>query len=98
MTAYNVPKGCGLMERSKKGSRLASLVSGLCVLAALMLLLLVCGYCYPSMQDTCREVLGGMEDGAVQQAFNVLADGLQNGEPVKETFSQSMEILFHEKG
>ncbi len=87
-----------MVEQTKRGSGLAVFISGLCVLLALLLLLCVCGYCYPSVQDTFREILGGVENGTVQQAFDVLADGLQNGEPVRETFAQTIDVLLHEKG
>lgn len=82
------------MERSVKNSRLGAVISGVFVLAALMLLLCVCGYCYPALQEECREIIGGMETGSVRRAFGVLADGLQNGDAIRETFAHTVEVLF----
>ena len=98
LIAYNALKGCGDVKQTKVGSALTALLSGLFVVAALVLLLCVCGYCYPSVQDTFKEMLAGAKGGAVQQAFDVLADGLQSGESVRETFSETIEVLFYEKG
>lgn len=81
------------MEDKKKGSRAATFFSVLYILAALCLLLGVCGYCYPSFGQRLREAAGGWEDSPVRQAFGTLADGLEAGEPVKEAFSASFEVL-----
>ncbi len=78
--------------------KLANFFSGIYVLLALVLLLRVCSYCYPSVQREIKAVLGGMEGGAVRQAFGVLAEGLESGEPIRETFAQSVQVLFYEKG
>lgn len=86
------------METKKKGSRLAVFISGLYVLAALVLLLGVCSHCYPTFQSKMKELFAGMEDGAVRQAFGTLAEGLENGEPVRETLAETAQVLFHEKG
>ncbi len=78
-----------------KGSgKFAAFLSGLCVLAAVLLLVGVCGYCYPQMGDRLKEVVGGMEDGPVREAFGVLSEGLQDGQPIKETVAKTAEILF----
>ena len=81
----------------KRKGAFASFFSGLCVLAALVLLMGVCGYCYPAVYGEIRAVFGGVENGSVRQAFGVLADGLESGESVRETLAQSAQILFHEK-
>lgn len=77
--------------------KLANFFSGVCVLLALVLLLQVCAHCYPSVHREIRAVLGGMEDGAVRQAFGALADGLESGDPIRDSLTQSAQILFHEK-
>lgn len=84
------------MER-QKGSNLATFLSLLYVAAALVLLLGVCGWCYPEFSQRAKEVLGGWENGQVRQAFSTLAEGLEAGEPVKETLSQSFEVLLGEE-
>lgn len=86
------------MAKKEQNSKLVSFFSGIYVLMALVLLLWVCNYCYPSVQTEIREVLGGVEDGAVHQAFGALAEGLEEGEPIRETLAQSAQILFHEEG
>lgn len=86
------------VEEKKRGSALASFVSGLCVLAALLLLLGVCGYCYPDVHREIGVLFTGMEDGPVRQAFGALAEGLERGEPVRETLAETAQVLFHEAG
>lgn len=86
------------MEQRSKGSVIATFLSLLYVAAALALLLGVCGYCYPELAQKARQVIGGSEDGAVQQAFGTLADGLEAGKPVKETLSETVEVFFREAG
>lgn len=86
------------MEQRSKGSVIATFLSLLYVAAALALLLGVCGYCYPELAQKARQVIGGWEDGAVQQAFGTLADGLEAGKPVKETLSETVEVFFREAG
>ena len=73
-----------------KPSKFVSLLSGTYLLASLLLLLWVCGYCYPQ----AREVFAGMEDGPVRQAFGTLADGLEAGEPIRETMTEAAQVLF----
>lgn len=93
--SYVHMKGSEAVEK-KRESGFAVFFSGLCVLAALTLLLNVCGRCYPAMYQQIRTVFTGMEDGPVQRAFETLADGLENGEPVRETLAQTAQILLHE--
>ncbi len=81
------------MEEKKKGSGVATFCSVVYILVALCLLLGVCGYCYPSFGQRLRETAGGWEDSPVRQAFGTLADGLEAGEPVKEAFAASFEVL-----
>lgn len=95
--SYAFMKGSDAVEK-KRGSGLASFFSGLCVLAALVLLLGVFGYCYPSVQAGIKDILGGMENGAVRQAFGTLADGLEDGETIRETLARSAQVLFHGEG
>ena len=84
------------MER-QKGSGIATFLSILYVAAALALLLGVCGWCYPEFSQRAKEVLRGWENGQVRQAFSTLAEGLEAGEPVKETLSESIEVLLGEE-
>lgn len=85
------------MDKKKSGSGWAAFLSGLCVLGAVALLLTVCGYCYPSVRTELQEVLAGLEHGAVRQAFGTLAEGLESGEPIRETLSETVQVLLHEK-
>ena len=81
------------MHETQKGSGIATFFSVLYMLAALCLLFGVCSYCYPQVGERVRQVIGGLEEGAVQEAFGTLADGLEAGLPVKETIAASVEVL-----
>lgn len=81
------------MEEKQKGSGAATFFSVLYIVAALCLLLGVCSYCYPAVGRELRQVLGGWENSAVRQAFGTLTDRLGNGEPVREAFAASFEVL-----
>ena len=82
------------MKKREGGSRWAAFFSGLCLLGALALLMKVCSICYPSVQQEMQNLFMGMEDGAVRQAFGTLAEGLEQGAPVKETLTQTVQVLF----
>ncbi len=85
------------MEEKQKGSGAATFFSVLYIVAAICLLLGVCSHCYPAVGRELRLVIGGWEDSAVRQAFGTLADRLGEGEPVKEAFAESFEVLTGEK-
>lgn len=78
----------------EKKPYLATFLSGIYVLAACLLLLGVCRYCYPALGGQVRDALTGLEDSPVREAFGVLAEGLETGMPLKETLGETAEILF----
>jgi len=67
--------------------------SGVYLLAAVVLLLCVCGYCYPQT----RQVFAGLEESPVRQAFGTLAEGLEAGEPVRTTMTDAVQVLIGQK-
>lgn len=67
--------------------------SGVYLLAAVVLLLCVCGYCYPQ----ARQVFAGLEESPVRQAFGTLAEGLEAGEPVRTTMTDAVQVLIGQK-
>ncbi len=77
-----------------RGSKFAAFLSGVYVLAALLLLLGVCGHCYPAVEEKLKEVVTGEETSPVRQAFGVLADGLESGDPIRETVADTVQVLF----
>ena len=85
-----------MMQESKQSSKILTVLSVLYVLSAAILLIVVCGVCYPQLGDTVRQVIGGWQDGAMQEAFGTLADGLGAGLPVKETVAASIEVLIRD--
>lgn len=85
------------MKKEKSGFG-ATFFSGLCVLAALVLLVGVCGHCYPTLWQELEDVFAGMENGPVRQAFSTLTEGMENGESVRETLAQTAQVFLHEKG
>lgn len=82
------------MEKKQKSSGIAVFFSVVYVLAALCLLLGVCGYCYPEIGDGLRQAVAGWEESPVREAFSTLADGLEAGLPMKDTVEASFEVLF----
>lgn len=80
------------MEKTKTQSCLNALSFG-AVLGALWLLLTVCGKFAPEMSQWVREQLTGLEGSKAQTAFSVLAQGLEQGEPLKQAVLESVEIL-----
>lgn len=85
------------MEKMKKQSCLNAVSFG-AVLGALWLLLTVCGQCAPEATQWVRERLTGLEGSKAQAAFSVLAQGLENGEPLRQAISESVEILREREG
>ena len=81
------------MKEHEKSAQIKSLISGIYLLLAVCLVLGVCGYCYPQIGQKARQIISGSDNGAVQEAFGVLADGLLEKKPVKEVLSQSYEAL-----
>ena len=82
------------MEK-RKGS-VGKALSAVYLVLAIGLLVGVCGYCYPQVGDYLRQTIAGAADGAVRQAFGVLADGLGDRLPVEEALKQSYEVLVGE--
>jgi len=81
------------MKDQRKGHGWLTFFSVLYILAALCMLLGVCSFCYPQFCEHVLQVVGGMEDSPVREAFGTLADGLEAGLPVKETVAASVEVL-----
>ena len=84
--------------RGRKHSRLVSVFAAIYLLAAALLLLSVCGDCFPVFGRRVRNAVLGGEESPVREAFSVLADGLESGEPVKDAVTASIEVLFGEMG
>ena len=84
------------MDEPKRENKLLSFLSGLMVLGAVVLLVHVCGSCYPAMEHQVRQVLGGLDQGPAKQAFHVMAEGLESGESIKETLQDTVQVLFGE--
>lgn len=84
------------MGEKERGNRILSLLSALYVAGALLLLGSVCENCYPDVGNRLRQVLVGLEDNPVREAFATLADGLEAGLPVVDTVFSSFEVLLGE--
>ena len=69
------------------------ILSVIYLLAAAGLLIGVCGYCYPALEQRVRQAIAGDGDSPVREAFGVLADGLGEGKPVKDTLAESYGVL-----
>jgi len=82
------------MKHSDRGSWVASGISGICVLAAIVLLLKVCGNCYPEMVRVVRDVLGGVDNSPVREAFRVMEDGLEAGASIRDTVKETVQVIF----
>lgn len=82
------------METNKQEGGLPVILSGLALLLSVICLLAVCHYCYPNVEQKAREVLGGMENSPARQAFHTMAEGLEAGEPVKQTLTETVQVLF----
>ncbi len=82
------------MESNKREGGLPVFLSGLALLLSVVCLLAVCHYCYPDVEQKAREVLSGMEDSPARQAFHTMAEGLEAGEPVKQTIAETVQVLF----
>lgn len=70
-----------------------TLCSFVYLLTAIVLLLSVCGYCYPAINEWTQSVFTGAEDNPVREAFHVLSDGLETGVPWKEAAMTSFSVL-----
>ncbi len=81
------------MGSTHRENGLAVFFSGLALLLSVICLLAVCNYCYPDLEHKARAILGGMEDSPVRQAFHTMAEGLEAGEPVKQTLAESVQVL-----
>ena len=86
------------MDEHKKTNRLMAFCSVVYLLSAVVLLLAVCGYCYPAVEQWTQAVIAGAEDSPVKEAFHVLSDGLESGVPWKEAASSSFSVLVDHAG
>jgi hypothetical protein len=77
------------MEK-KKGA--AGFISAVYLLGALVLLLWVCGNCCPRV----RQMVVGLDGSPIRDAFGVLSEGLESGEPVRETMGRTVQVFFEE--
>ena len=66
--------------------------------SAIILILGVCGYCYPESFGWIKEIIVGTEDSPVRDAFNMLSDCLELGEPIKDALYQSVSVLIDNEG
>lgn len=86
------------MEQKRKSSFLVVLFSTFYLLAALGLLLGVCGYCYPETGQWVQKVVAGVQDSPIRQAFGVLSDGLETGQTLKDAAQASFSVLMGDAG
>lgn len=82
------------MESNNQENGMSVFLSGLALFLSVICLLSVCHYCYPDMEQKAREILGGVKDNAARQAFHIMAEGLEEGDPVKQTISETAKVLF----
>lgn len=80
------------MGKIRKESCLTAASYG-AVLAALWLLLSVCGQYAPGVGQWVRQQLTGLENSRVQSAFGVLAQGLEQGDPWKEAVADCVQVF-----
>ena len=82
------------LEQNEQRRPVLSVTSSLMVLGAAALLIWVCGTCYPELGVRLRTWIAGLEGNAVQEAFAVLTEGLEEGRSVKEALSDSLYLLW----
>lgn len=87
-------KGCGSMEKAAQESRLAIVCSTIYLLVSIGVLALVCSICCPQIGEKIREVMTGWDSNPVKTVFHTFADHLEEGQPLREAFSQTMEGVF----
>lgn len=75
------------------GEKLAGIISGCCLFAAAAMLLYVCSHCYPQLGNYGRELLFGVDNSPAIEAFSVLADSLEDGNSIRDSFARSYEVL-----
>ena len=81
------------MDKAKKNGVFAAVFSLLYLVAAIGLLLGVCGHCYPGLGQWVDTVIAGNDDSPVRAAFNILSEGLESGVPLKEAAQTSFAVL-----
>lgn len=85
------------LKRPSFGITVLNWISGFVLIISIVLLLATCHHCYPELEQDVYTVFAGMEESPVREAFHVLAEGLEAGEPVKETFHQTVQVLIGKK-
>jgi len=75
------------------GEKFAGNISGCCLVAAAVMLLYVCSHCYPQLGNYGRKLLFGVDNSPAKEAFSVLADSLEDGNSIKDSFVRSYEVL-----
>lgn len=84
------------MKQTREKTGFAGAISYGLVLAALWLLVTVCGRCYTQTGQWVREQLTGLEHTPVREAFGTLTDGLEDGKPIGQVLHDSA-MVFREK-
>ena len=70
---------------NSSGRSLADILSAWYLCAAIFLLGAVSMHCFPTMESGLKCMMVGLKDGPVQQAFSMIADGLEAGIPLSES-------------
>lgn len=81
------------MEDHGQTSSRGSFLGGLCVTLLMLLLLLVCSYCYPDLEEKASDWVMGLDTGPVREAFRIVSEGLEEGAPIRDTVSDAMDTL-----
>lgn len=63
------------------------------ILAAVFLLIVVCGRCFPEAGELGRQIMIGREDSPAREAFSVLTDSLEQGNSWQTSVSDAYEVL-----
>lgn len=87
-------KGRGSMEGKERESRFAVFCSTVYLFVSIGLLVIVCSVYCPQLGERVRTAVTGWDRSPVKAAFHTFADGLEQGQPVREAFSQTVEVLF----
>lgn len=81
------------MKQTREKTGIAGIISYGLILAALWLLVTVCGRCYPQTEQWLREQMTGLENTPVREAFGVLTEGLEEGKPIQQVLHDSAMVF-----
>ena len=76
------------------GICIATIISALSLLISVACFFMILEYCYPNLEQDIKSVFMGFENNPVQQAFRVMADGFEEGEPIRSTMRETVTVLF----